>query len=77
MTQLIAVDFLEIKYKDCFICLSNRCVVRNITLSHPINRKKWAVKHRLLDLVKRVPDEVASLFLKEISHEHLCWRQNP
>jgi hypothetical protein len=60
MPRLIAVDFLEIKYKDCFICLSNRCVVRNITLSHPINRKKWGVKHSLLDLVKRVPDEAAT-----------------
>ena len=38
-------------------------VVRNATLTDVINLKKSAVKHSPLDLVRRVPDEAATLSL--------------
>jgi hypothetical protein len=59
----LAADFPKIKYKDCFICYPNGRVFRNATHTVVINPKKRAVKHSPLDLVRRVPDEAATLSL--------------
>jgi hypothetical protein len=50
----------------------------NLTFRHVIDLKNQPLNNPALDLAKLVPDEAATLtlLLKEISHEHLCWRQN-
>ena len=42
-----------------------------------IGLKNCGIQRRLLDLAKRVSDDDSKHLLKERTHEHFCWRQNP
>ena len=73
----LTAELAEIKYKDCFICLiiTHPTIGRGaLSLAAEIGpsingRLTWhnwsRMKHQLSHL------------LKDISYEHLCWRQNP